>query len=143
MIEEIALVTRIDSGRVWIQSQQSGACGGCLQHSTCGTAALAKLLPKREFAVEYAMNLRVGDRVRVAIDDSHLLFSSVLLYLLPLLVMLAGMGLANAFLPAKIADAWLPEIALSWLIFAFWMIYRLQPLLLVHFSFRPHIVGGL
>ncbi|MGR9085845.1 MAG: SoxR reducing system RseC family protein [Gammaproteobacteria bacterium] len=143
MIEAIAIVTRTGSGRVWIRSQQSGACGGCLQQSSCGTTALAGLLPSREFAVECAMKLHAGDRVRVAIDDSHLLFGSALLYLLPLLLMIAGVGLAMFFLPPPAAEAWLPEIALSGLLLAFAMIHRLQHRLWLHFGTQPKVLGRL
>jgi len=98
MIEETAIVTRIDGGQVWIKPQAAGACGSCMQQAACGTATLAKLLPKREFAVDCDLGLKTGDRVCVAIDDTHLLLSSLLLYLLPLLPMMVGVGLANAFM---------------------------------------------
>jgi sigma-E factor negative regulatory protein RseC len=125
MIEEIAVVTRVETGRLWIRRRQNGACGGCIQQSTCGTSAMAQWLPKREFAVECAVSVRVGDPVRVAIDDSHVLLGSALLYLLPLLAMLTGVGWAKALLPT-VADAWLPEIALTGLLLAFWAIHHLQ-----------------
>jgi sigma-E factor negative regulatory protein RseC len=142
MIEETAIVTRIDNGQAWIKSLQSGACGGCMQQASCGTSTLAKLLPKREFAVDYDMALQVGDKVRVAIDDSHLLLSSLLLYLLPLLIMLIGVGMANAILPASVSD-WLPEISLGLLLLAFWLIHHFQNYLLIHLCFKPQILGKL
>ncbi|MEQ1530119.1 MAG: SoxR reducing system RseC family protein [Methylococcales bacterium] len=143
MIEENAVVTRIENGQAWIKSLQSGACGGCLQQATCATSTLAKLLPKREFAVDCDMRLQVGDEVRVAVDDSHLLFSSLLLYLLPLLVMLLGVGLADAFLPTTVADVWLPEIALAMLLLTFVLIHRFQRLLVLHFCVKAQIVSKL
>jgi sigma-E factor negative regulatory protein RseC len=143
MIEETAVVTRIDNNQVWIKSLQSGACGACAQHSNCGTASLSKMLPKREFAVECDHACKVGDQVRVAIDDSHLLLSSLLLYLLPLLVTLTGVGLADTVLPAGIADDWMPEIALGILLSTFWLIHKLQGPLLLYFCFRAQIVGKL
>lgn len=141
MIEEAAIVTRIADGQVWIKSLQSNACGGCMQQASCGTATLAKWLPKREFAIDCDRMLRIGDQVQVAIDDTHVLLSSLVLYLLPLLTMLAGVGLASAFLPATVTASWLPEIALSILLSAFWLIHRLQNPLLMHFCFKPQIVA--
>jgi sigma-E factor negative regulatory protein RseC len=114
-----------------------------MQQSSCGTATLSKWLPKREFAVESDRVLQVGDQVRVGIDDSHVLLSSIVLYLLPIVVMLLGVGLANSLLPAAFTDAWLPEMALSLLLLTFWLIHRLQNLLLLYFCFRPQIVGKL
>ena len=143
MIEEGAIVTRLGQGQVWIKSLQGGACGGCMQQSSCGTATLSKWLPKREFAVECNQAFKVGDRVRVAIDDSHLLLSSLVLYLLPLLLMFGGIGLVQICLPESVTDAWLPEMAFSFLLAAFWLINRLQKPLLLYFCFRPQIVGRL
>ena len=110
-----------------------------MQQSSCGTATLAKLLPKREFAVESELNLEAGDQVVVAIDDAHLLSTSLLLYGLPLLAMLAAVGLADSTLPAAM-EKWLPEIGLMALLLAFWIIHRFQAVFLLHFCFKPQIV---
>jgi sigma-E factor negative regulatory protein RseC len=138
MIEEIAIVTRAGNGRVWIKSRRNGACGGCMQKESCGTATLGKLLPNRELEVDGPPDLQVGDQVRVAVDDAYLLSGSVLLYLLPLLIVFACLGLANALLPAEAADGWLPEIALVGLLLAFQVIYQLQKRLL-RFVIKPII----
>lgn len=139
MIEETAIVTRVADGRVWIQSQPESACGHCVQQSSCGTATLSKLLPKREFVVNCELPLQTGDQVRVAIDDSSLLLGSLLLYLLPLLVMLLVITGVNLLFPA--ATDWLPELALSALLLTFWCIHRLHGSLLPNARFRPSIVG--
>ena len=138
MIEEQAVVTRIEVNQVWIKSLQSSACGGCVQQTSCGTATLAKLLPKREFAVNCDLDLNVGDCVRVQIDDSHLILSSLLLYLLPLIVTLTVVGFAN-MLP--MLETWLPEISLATLLLTFWLIHHFHAPLLVKFSLKPLIVG--
>lgn len=141
MIEETAIVTRIASGQVWIKSRQDGACGGCAQQSSCGTATLSKLLPKREFSIDCDLPLHVGDEVLVAVDDSHLLVSSLLLYLLPLLPMMLGVALADAFLPSTFTDTWLPLLALSLLLTAFRLIHVFQDFFLPRLCFKPQIVG--
>jgi sigma-E factor negative regulatory protein RseC len=138
MIEEQALVTRIEANQVWIKSLQSSACGGCVQQTSCGTATLAKLLPKREFALDCDLNLQVGDCVRVQIDDSHLILSSLLLYLLPLIVTLTMVGFANTL---PILETWLPEISLATLLLTFWLIHHFHAPLLVQFSLKPLITG--
>lgn len=143
MIEEAALVTRVSEGQVWVKRLESGACGGCQQQSSCGTAALGKWLPVREFAIDSDQSLQTGDHVKVAIDDSHLLLSSLILYLLPLLMILLGVGLADIFLPPDFTEAWMPEVALSLLWMSFWVIHRFQNLLLVYVCFRPQIVEKL
>ncbi len=142
MIEEAALVTRVSDGRIWVKRLESGACGGCAQQNSCGTAALGKWLPIREFAIESDQPLQTGDHVKVGIDDSHLLLSSLILYLLPLLIVLTGVGLATTLLP-PLAEAWMPEIALLLLLASFLVIHRFQNLLLLYFCFRPQIIDKL
>ena len=141
MIEEIAIVTRIESGQVFIKSLQSGACGGCKQITGCTSAAVSAILPKREFALESDLTLKVGDCVRVQIDDSHLILSSLLIYLLPLVVTLTVVSLTSIFLPAL--EALLPEILLATLLLNFWAIHHFHAPLLVRFSLKPHIAGKL
>ena len=140
MIEEQAIVTRIAQGQVWIKSLQTGGCGGCAQKASCATATLAKMLPKREFAVDCELSLQAGDQVVVAIDDAHLLSTSLLLYVLPLLAMLMAVGLADFALPVAIAEIWLPAVALSSLLLAFWLIHRFQGVFLLHYCFKPQVV---
>ncbi len=140
MIEEQAIVTQVSHGQVWIRRLQGGACGGCLQQASCGTATLAKLLPKREFAVECELSVQTGEQVVVAIDDAHLLSTSLLMYVLPLVAMLIVVGLASLALPAAVADVWLPVIALSSLLLVFWLIHRFQAVFLLHYCFKPQIV---
>jgi len=143
MIEETAVITRIERGRVWIKASQSSACGACLQQSSCGTATLSHWLPKREFAVDCDRALNIGDRVTVAIDDSHLLLGSLLIYGLPLLLTLSAVGLANLILPIPLTERWLPELGLSVLLLTFWVIHRWQNILFVKFRFRLQIVAVL
>ena len=138
MIEEQAIVTRIEANQVWIKSLQSSACGSCVQQTSCGTATLAKLLPKREFALDCELDLNVGDCVRVQIDDSHLILSSLLLYLLPLIVTLTVVGFANTL---PMLETWLPEISLATLLLTFWLIHHFHAPLLVKFSLKPLIIG--
>lgn len=139
MIEESAVVTRVGPGLVWIAGQQNSACGGCMQQAECGTATLAKLLPKREFAVACGLPLQAGDQVRVAIDDSSLLLVSLLVYGLPLAVMLLAVACVQYFLPGLVD--WLPEISLLGLLLAFGFIHYFQQHWLVETGYRPVIIG--
>lgn len=139
MIEQQAIVTRVKAGQVFIKSLQSSACGGCSQQAGCTSAAIANVLPKREFALDCDLNLQVGDTVCVQVDDSHLILTSLILYLFPLLVMLILVGLVNAFLPQL--ETWLPVVALFILLLTFALIHYLHAPLLVRFSLKPQIVG--
>ena len=92
MIEEQALVTRVNGSQVYIHSMQSSACKQCVQQDSCGTALYAKILPSREIALYSHLQLNVGDTVIVGIEENHLLRASLFMYLLPLLIMLLTVG---------------------------------------------------
>lgn len=139
MSEAAAVVTRVENGRVWIRSLQTSACGSCAQHGSCDAATLSKLLPAREYAIDGSADLHPGDRVCVTIDDRSLLFSSIALYLVPLVLMLAGVMASELLLPKAIGENWLPEIALASLLAAFGLIRRIQTHLVHFFVMRPRI----
>ena len=141
MIEEEAVVTQLEDNQAWLKRLHSGGCSGCVQQTTCGTSVVSKLLPKREFAVDNDMTLKVGDKVTVAVDDSQLLFSSFLLYLLPLLVMILTVILSNTLLPTALVDYWLPVIAISALLLSFYLIHCIQAVLVIYFCNKPQIVA--
>ena len=99
MIEETALVSRIGTGRIWLEARPSGGCGGCVHQAGCPTSITAKLLPARELEIECDLDLAVGAEVTVTIDDKPFLLGSFLLYLVPLLVMFIGILAADTILP--------------------------------------------
>jgi sigma-E factor negative regulatory protein RseC len=111
MIEETALVSRIEPGRVWLKAQPSGACGGCAHQDGCSTLITAKLLPERELEIDCNIALAIGSEVIVAIDDKHLLLGSFLLYLMPLLAMFIGLITADSLLAESSKENWLIPIS--------------------------------
>lgn len=139
MIETVAIVTRSDSGRVWIKAMPDRACASCAQQSGCGTASLGQWLPKREFAIACALPLTEGDQVRVAIDEAQLLMGSLLAYGVPLLSML----LVVVALPLSwpVLRDWQPELAMSSLLLAFWLLHRMQQQWSWLRRVQPSIIG--
>ncbi len=125
LIEQRARVTRVQASQVWLQSAQSGACGVCPQRPACGTAVLADWLPRREFALDSDLALQAGDEVMVAVEERYLLLVSLLMYLAPLLLMLAGVGAAAAWLPPDWQEG-LPLLALTVLLGYFFVAHRVQ-----------------
>ncbi|MCT7654954.1 SoxR reducing system RseC family protein [Oceanimonas sp. NS1] len=92
MIEEIATVTAVHAGRVEVSCFSKSACGQCRQSSSCGTGLVSKALPARshDFAIATELALRPGQQVRIGIPEHSLIGGALLVYLLPLLCLLAG-----------------------------------------------------
>lgn len=133
MIEETAIVTRLEHGHAWLKSQQSSACTSCSQYSACGTATLAKAMPKRELAVECDLPLTIGDQVNVSIFATQFLLGSFTLYMAPLLVMFTGVIIADALLPESAAEIWLIPVSLLSLCAGFHLVKYLEPI-----NFKRH-----
>ncbi|MEI8208190.1 MAG: Fis family transcriptional regulator [Methylococcales bacterium] len=142
MIEEAAVVVKIEHQQVWVTSGQNSACGGCQQKASCTTNALASVISKKQVPVDCDMQLKVGDEVVVAIDEGLLLRASLLLYLLPLAFLFLGAGIANGLLPAETPnlDLWIASSALLSFLLSLWLINKAQSLLILNYYARPVVL---
>jgi sigma-E factor negative regulatory protein RseC len=140
MIEELAVVVRIENHQVWVESGQNSACGGCLQKASCATNAVGSALKKKSVPVDSDMQLKTGDQVMVAIDESLLLRASLLLYLVPLIALFSGAGMADWLLADNAnADLWMAGSAVLSFAVSLWLINKVQSLLILS-SRRPAVV---
>ena len=142
MIEELAVVVKIENREVWVESGQNSACGGCQQKASCTTNALGSVLKKKSVPVDSDIQLKTGDEVMVAIDESLLLRASLLLYLLPLLALFTGAGIADWILAdnAPYVDLWIAGSAFLSFLFSLWLINKAQSLLILNYYARPVVV---
>ena len=142
MIEELAVVVKIENHQVWVESEQNSACGGCQQKASCTTNALGSVLKKKSVPVDSDIQLKTGDEVMVAIDESLLLRASLLLYLLPLIALFTGAGIADWLLAdnALYADLWIAVSAFLSFLFSLWLINKAQSLLILNYYARPVVV---
>lgn len=90
MIEETATVIGCQDNQALLEVQRQSTCGSCQAKSGCGTAVFAKTLGKKvsRISVNNTLNLQVGDKVTVGLQESALLTGSAIIYLLPLIIML-------------------------------------------------------
>ena len=94
MIEERAIVTRIDAEQVYVQALNMGNCKRCAEGRGCGGGLLGRLGRHRQHAIPVTSkvaDLQSGDPVVVGIGSEALLRASVMVYLMPLVGMI-GMG---------------------------------------------------
>jgi sigma-E factor negative regulatory protein RseC len=142
MIEELALVVKIDNHQVWVESGQSSGCGGCQQKASCTTNAIGSVLKKKSVPVDCDIQLKTGDEVVVAIDENLLLRASLLLYLMPLIALFTGAGIADLMLPdnGQYADLWIAGSALLSFLLSLWLINKAQRLLILNYYARPVVI---
>lgn len=140
MIEESAVVVKIDNHQVWVESRQNSGCGGCLQKASCSTNAIGSVLKKKAVPVDSDIQLKIGDQVMVAIDENLLLRASLLLYLVPLIALFSGAGVADWLLGnARHADLWIAGSAMLSFLISLRLINKAQGFSILSYA-RPAVV---
>ena len=102
MIIETARVLRVSGAVAWVSCESHAGCQRCAEGRGCGGGILGRLLGERlrEVRVDAAgYRLASGDRVRIGLSETALLQSSLVMYLVPLLTMLAAALVADRLVP--------------------------------------------
>ncbi len=112
MIEERAVIVSLDNASLdsvssnvnhystaTLEIERKTACGLCGQTRGCGNSIWGKLFAHQStaFKAQNLINAKVGESVIVGINESALLKSALLLYILPLVTMLLSAILATQF----------------------------------------------
>lgn len=97
MIEERGQVVAVERDRIRILVERSSSCGSCQARAACGQGLSEALRPGRshELQVQCDLPVAVGDQVVVGVAANWIVRGAMLVYLLPLLALLAGAILAE------------------------------------------------
>ena len=92
MIRESGCVVRIAGPFAWVSCESRAGCERCAEGKGCGGGLLSRLLGDRLFQLRVPVRtgISVGDQVQLGISEGALLGAACLMYLLPLLALLAG-----------------------------------------------------
>ena len=99
MIEETGRVVAIEEGAVWVETLRKSTCSSCSANTGCGQGLMDKLGVGRQrgfVRVLSDLQLALNDVVVIGISEDLLLRTAVVVYLLPLLGLLAGALLASS-----------------------------------------------
>jgi len=108
LIEESVQVLSVESDYLWVEGVQRSACQSCAAQRGCGQSLLAKLT-LRPVHLRVALDGRdggsfqVGQSVTIGIADHVVVRGSLLVYLLPLLLLLPGIGLGESIFGNELA----------------------------------------
>ncbi|WP_105200751.1 SoxR reducing system RseC family protein [Pseudoalteromonas sp. T1lg10] len=96
MIEQVLTVVAVKGDTAFLQAEPKPACAGC--NGKCGSQVFAKLFgtDKKRFPYQFSEPVSVGQKVKLALDDSHIVMSSFVVYIWPLLFALVTAVLAQA-----------------------------------------------
>jgi sigma-E factor negative regulatory protein RseC len=92
MEKEIGVVKSIENNEVKIEFVRSSAC------ESCGACMMASDTSKMHINVPYKRDVEVGDRVYIDVNRNFYILSSVLLYIIPLIIVLVVVFLGNRFI---------------------------------------------
>ena len=110
MLKESAVVVSYDAetGLARVKCQSQSACGACSARNACGTASLSELNGKRGehvFILETITPLRIGQRVEIGLEEKSMLFSALLMYIVPLFTLLAATLLSTYLTESELISA--------------------------------------
>ncbi len=99
MLETRARIIKIDGEKALIQADPGLGCEQC-KGKGCGSSKLGQLFcsTPRQFEVENSIHAKLGDDVIVAVEEGVVLRGIGLVYVLPLLLMLAGALIGSVWL---------------------------------------------
>lgn len=148
MIEEKGVITSIEANRITIQTQLKNSCASCAQKSHCGTGVIARAVASRSHNVELALNsatgqLKPGQQVKLGIPEADLVRASAMVYLLPLIALIAGALAGHWLLPALgvFPEGWLILFTFAWVVVALSFL-RFRTRQQCQQSFQPHFLGA-
>ena len=100
MIEEEAIVISNHKGFSEVDIIRTKPCGLCGKTQGCGNSIWGKVFSfkKRKIQIRNNINAKVGEKVKLVIEENYLLKTSLLLYGVPLFSLFAGMIASEYFL---------------------------------------------
>tara|TARA_R110000772_G_scaffold141114_4_gene250473 strand:- start:110307 stop:110792 length:486 start_codon:yes stop_codon:yes gene_type:complete len=105
MLIETGRVVALEADSLWVETIRRSTCGSCAAQKGCGhgllnrirdgQVGLVRVLPGQFSPAEY----QIDDEVEIGIPDEVIVRGSLVVYMLPLLTLLAGAALAARWLP--------------------------------------------
>jgi sigma-E factor negative regulatory protein RseC len=97
------VAVEVTEGALWVETIRQSTCGSCAAKKGCGHGLLNRIADGRTGYVRVlsgavaAERCAVDDQVSISIPEQVILRGSMLVYMLPLLCMLAGAASADSF----------------------------------------------
>ncbi|WP_246386489.1 SoxR reducing system RseC family protein [Litorivivens lipolytica] len=109
-MRESGRVVAIEDDALWVETIRQSSCGSCAAQKGCGQGLLNKIGDGKRNHLRVllgdvpASRFQLDSEVEFSVPEHVLLRGAMLVYLLPLIAMIAGMGVAHAlFVSDKLA----------------------------------------
>lgn len=105
MLRESGLVTKVENGLAWVNTENKLSCSSCKVESTCGSGILEKYLAGKVFVskLDNRLGANVGDKVEIAIPAANVTKAALLAYSVPLLGLILGALLTDRLYEQEVA----------------------------------------
>ena len=92
MVEEQGVIVSLDGQMANVAPLTQAGCQSCSSSGVCGTSLLKPLFgnKQRMLAAENTINAKPGDQVVIGLNRTALVVASLMVYLLPLILLVAG-----------------------------------------------------
>ena len=138
MATEEGIVTAVTSTTAWVKTNRSSGCKNCSSRHSCHPQNNQEAVVE----VENPVHARVGDRILLNVETASLLKASFLIYVFPILCMIAGAVLGQgAGVVAGLNPAWTsPMMAVIFFAGALFFMKSKGNRLAQSAAYRPKIV---
>ncbi len=100
MIEEVAVVSAVGPEGVRVTAARTSACAQCASKSNCSQGVLSQWGQGKTVEIDVhnpdSLSVEPGQQVVIGLEEGSLVRASLLLYLLPLALLIAGALLGSA-----------------------------------------------
>jgi len=120
MATEKGIVIKIDSSTAWVKTTKTHACKGCAARGYCNVMGGGNEMEVE--AINYA-GAKVGEKVVISFETSPLLKATFMLYVLPVLFLMAGAFIGNKMAPFFNFDASTLSVITGFLFFGLIIIF--------------------
>lgn len=96
MLTEVARVVAVETDSLWVETIRKTTCGSCAAQKGCGHGLMNQYASGRRSYIRVlpgarqVSECRIDDQVLIAIPEEVILRGSMIAYLLPVLLMIAG-----------------------------------------------------
>lgn len=97
MMEQTATVVDIEDGELVLETRPQSTCSSCTVNKGCGTSVLSKSVGQKviHFRLANTVSARKGDQVVLGLPENAVLKGSAIMYVLPLIIMIAVAVIAD------------------------------------------------
>lgn len=106
MLTETGRIVAVEADRLWVETINRSTCGSCAAEKGCGQSLLARWAARSSYLPVWldgrdADDFQLNDVVTLGIPEDVVVKSSLLVYCLPLVGILAGVWLAATIWPGE------------------------------------------